>query len=41
MKAVVYTKYGLSDVLKLKEVEKPVLKDDDVLIKVKKAVSSG
>ena len=34
MKAVVYTKYGSTDVLQLKEVEKPIPKDDEVLIKV-------
>lgn len=41
MKALVHTKYGSTDVLNLKEVEKPIPKDDQVLIRVHATTVNG
>ena len=34
MKAAIYTSYGPPDVVRITDVEKPVPRDDEVLIKV-------
>ena len=35
MKAIVYYKYGSPDVLELQEIDKPIAKDDEVLVRVR------
>ena len=39
MKAIVQDKYGSPDVLEIRDLDKPVVKDDDVLVRVRAAVS--
>ena len=41
MQAIVYTTYGSPDVLKLKEIQNPILQDDEVLIKVYTAAANA
>lgn len=40
IKAIVYCEYGLADVLKLEEIEKPVPEDDQLLVKVHVAAAN-
>ena len=37
MKAVVYDRYGSPDVLELREIDEPVVRDDQVLVRVRAA----
>jgi NADPH:quinone reductase-like Zn-dependent oxidoreductase len=37
MKAIVYQEYGSPDVLGLQEIDKPVVKDDEMLVRVRAA----
>jgi NADPH:quinone reductase-like Zn-dependent oxidoreductase len=34
MKAIVYQEYGSSDVVELKDIDKPLVKDNEVLVRV-------
>ena len=37
MKAIVCPRYGSPDVLQLREMDKPVVKDDEVLVRIRAA----
>ena len=41
MKAIVYTKYGSPDVLQFKDVEKPMPREHEVLVKIHAASANA
>ena len=41
MKAITYANYGSPDVLQITQLEKPIPKDDEVLIRVQAAEANG
>ena len=41
MKAIVYREYGAPDVLQVEKIEKPSLKDDEVLIRIRATIERG
>jgi len=41
MKAIVYHEYGSPDVLELRDIDKPLVKDDEVLVRVHAARSTA
>ena len=40
MKAIVYERYGLPDVLELRDIEVPSVSDDSVLVRVRAAATN-
>ena len=40
MKAIVFDRYGSSEVLELRDIEVPVVKDDEVLIRIRAAAAN-
>ena len=37
MKAIVQNRYGTADVLRLRDIEKPIAEDDEILVRVRAA----
>ena len=40
MKAIIYHQYGSPDVLQLQDMDKPVVRDDAVLVKIRAAAAN-